>query len=378
MLRKIIIGLLGVAIIVAAVLVARKLSSSRDAVRPVQRTERAKVVTREVINGTSTIKIVTSGQLVAKHRVDLFAEARGVLQPSSKNFKPGVYYKKGEVIFDIENAQEVASLRAQKSSLFNQIVALMPDLRLDYPESFEHWEAYIDNFDIEGPLVPLPEPVSAREKLFIAGRNIYTTYYNTVTLETSLRDFRIVAPFNGVVTEALVQSGTMVSPGQQIGTILDPSVYELEAPVNVEYLDLLRIGKPVELSNIAHSARYSGKVVRVDGNVDRASQTITAFVEVSGEGLKEGMYLEASIDGREEPGTYELPRNLLINQSQVFAVEDSTLYLKTVEPVFFRENEVVVKGLDNGTRILAQPVPGAYAGMPVEVVSTNPNVSTAE
>ena len=372
MIRKILLGVIGVVIIAGAVYFARQMVASKQGFRPQQQKAITSVLVQEVRNGSSEIRIVTSGQLVAKRRVELYSEARGVLQPTSRDFRPGVKYSEGELIFEIENAQELASLQAQKSSLFNQIVALLPDLRLDYPESFEPWNEYVQNFSFEGAVKPLPEPVSEREKLFLAGRNIYTTYFNTVTMETSLKDFRIYSPFNGVVTEALVQSGTMVSPGQKLGAMIDQSVYELEAAVNVKYLDLLRVGKPVELSNITHSATFTGKVVRVDGRVDRSTQTITVYIEVRSLKLKEGMYLEAQIAGQEEENTFELSRKLLVNETQVFTVQDTVLRLKNVEPVYFKENSVVVRGLEDGTRLLAQPVPGAYPGMLVQVVNSEP------
>ena len=364
--------------ILGAVMLARKLRESKQPFIPQRTAETTAVTTIRVENGTSGINIVSSGQLLAKRRNDIYAEARGVLLASGKEFRPGVYYQKGELIFRIEDEQEQASLLAQKSNLFNQIVALLPDLRLDYPESFGHWDAYVKAFDVKEPLAELPEPISERERLFLAGRNIYNSYYSTVTLEKSLKDFRILAPISGIITEAMVQAGTMVSPGQQLGSMLDPSVYELEVPVNVQYLELLKVGEPVELSNITHSARFQGKVARINGRVDRETQTITVYVEVSSKDLKEGMYLEASIEGRQEQNTFEVSRKLLVNDSEVFVVKDTTLHLMPVNPVHYKENTVIVRGLEDGTAILAQPVPGAYPGMPVRVISESNSTSSTE
>ena len=98
---------------------------------------------------------------------------------------------------------------------------------------------------------------------------------------------------------------------------------------------------------------------------------IPVFIQVRGEGLNEGMYLEAMIEAREETSTFELDRKLLIGEDQVFVVEDSTLQLMTIEPVYYSDRTVVVRGLEDGTRILSNPVPGAHAGMPIQVLSTN-------
>jgi hypothetical protein len=43
-----------------------------------------------------------------------------------------------------------------------------------------------------------------------------------------------------------------------------------------------------------------------------------------------------------------------------------------VNPVYFSDKTVVVKGIPNGSLILNKPVPGAYAGMLVKIYSDKP------
>jgi hypothetical protein len=136
----------------------------------------------------------------------------------------------------------------------------------------------------------------------------------------------------------------------------------------VAYLDLLKVGESVTLRNIERTREYTGKVVRINGSVDQSSQTITAFIQVSSPELKAGMYLEAELDARQAEDTYELSRKLLLDGDQVFVVRDTVLATQSVEPVYFKERTVVVRGLEDGTELLAQTLPGAYPGMSVQVV----------
>jgi len=57
----------------------------------------------------------------------------------------------------------------------------------------------------------------------------------------------------------------------------------------------------------------------------------------------------------------------------VYVVKDSILDLVTVNPVYFNENTVVIKGLTDGTQLLSKTVPGAYAGMAVKVYEESGN-----
>ncbi|MEM0991809.1 MAG: HlyD family efflux transporter periplasmic adaptor subunit [Bacteroidota bacterium] len=375
MLRKIILAVLGLALIGGAVLIANKLAAGKERIRPVQKKNVAAVFTETVRNSSTPISITTNGNLMAKKRVELYAEVQGVFEGSARNYKPGVRYSAGQTLLRINSDEHQANLRAQKSNLYNQLIVLLPDLRFDYADVFPKWQNYINDFDMDKKVQPLPEFDSEQEKLYILGKGIQTAYFNVKNLEERLLKYRIAAPFSGILTEALVDRGTLVRAGQKLGEFIDPSVYELEVAINNSYADLMKVGKKVQLQNVEKSKSWTGEVVRVNSKVDPTSQTIATFIQVSGAGLREGMYLEAAVKAKEEENTFEIDRKLLVNNEKVYVVRDSTLQLRTIEPVYFKEGSVVVRGLQDGTKILAKTVPGAYEGMLVKEIEAEQNRS---
>lgn len=368
MLRKIILAVLGIVMIVGAVMVARNTLANKKkrAPKPARKIVTG-VYVNQVENGSTPITITTSGNLTAKNRLELYAEVQGIFNRSSRSFKAGTWFKKGETLLELDKKEEIIALKAQKSSFYNQLVLLIPDLKLDYPDAVGKWEVFVREYDVDHPLAELPQTESEQEKLFLSGRNIYTAYYNVQNLEVQLTNYTIKAPFSGVLTEALADPGTLVRPGQKLGEFINPGVYELEVAINTAYGDLLGVGKTVVLHNIERTKSWRGKVVRVNSLVDPTSQTIPTFIQLSGEGLKEGMYLEADVTAKEEENTYELNRKLLVENDKLFIVRDSVLDLIQIEPIFFKDDAVVVKGLPNGTDLVAKAIPGAYVGMPVKI-----------
>ena len=161
--------------------------------------------------------------------------------------------------------------------------------------------------------------------------------------------------------------GTLVRPGQKLGEFIDPSVYELEVAVAKKFSDLLKIGEDVALQDLDGNQTYTGKVSRINARVDRASQTIQVFIRIEDPEIREGMYLEAKLDARDEENAIEIPRELLIDRSKVYIVKDSTLVLEEIDPVYFSSNKVVIKGLEDGEKMVSAPVPGAYPGMKVQI-----------
>ena len=365
--RKIILSILGLLLIVIGVFLAGKIIDSKKSFRPRAEKVVKTVFTEVVENTTVPIVVPANGNLTAKRRVELYAEVQGVFRGGNKLFKAGTRYRSSETIIRIDASEYAASVQSAKSNLYNQLTSIMPDLRLDYPEIFPKWETYLNGFDMAKATPKLPEMTTEKEKFFISGRGILTSFYNVKNLEQRLSKYRISAPFDGVVTEALVTEGTLVRSGQKLGEFINTDSYELEVAVSKTFSDLLKVGEKVELTNLNKTKTYTGKVARINSRVDQASQTIKAFIEVNDSSLREGMYLEANLDAKEEPDAIEIDRSLLLENNQIFVVRDSILDLIDVRPVYFSDKRVVLKEVPDGTVIMAKPLLGAYTGMAVKV-----------
>jgi len=365
--RKYLLILLGVIILIIATIAAYRIANKPKPVLPGPEKTAQTVFVDTVYNTTVPIIIPATGTLVAKDRLELYAEVQGLFQHSAREFKPGESYKKGQVLIQMDAAEFYATVQSARSELYNLIASLMPDLRLDYPDSYNKWQAYLNRFDIDKNIRQLPEIREEQERFFITGRQVYTNFYNIKNLEERLQKFTILAPFNGVLTEALVTKGTLIRSGQKLGEFINPSVYEMEVSVSRNYVGFLKEGEKVTLHNTSKSQSYKGVISRINARVDQATQTVKVFIEVEEPALKEGLYLEAEIFATSEESAYEIPRRLLVNENQVYVVKDSLLDLLDVQTVYATERNVAVKGIPEGTIILSSAVPGAYAGQIVKI-----------
>ncbi|WP_296311998.1 efflux RND transporter periplasmic adaptor subunit [Winogradskyella sp. UBA3174] len=364
--RKIILSILGILLIVGAYLGSKYIADTKKEKRPTPAKVVKTVFTDTVKNTTIQIVIPANGSLVSKRRVELYAEVQGVFKATSKLFKPGQEYRKGEHLIRIDASEYYASVQSSKSNLYNSIAAIMPDLRLDFPEIFQKWQSYLIDFDLNKTTPKLPEMSSEKENYFITGRGIISNYYNVKNLEQRLAKYTISAPFSGILTEALVTQGSLIRNGQKLGEYIDPTVYEMEVALSKTYASLLKVGESVVLKNLDNTETYSGTVSRVNGSIDATTQTISAYIEVKNKTLKEGMYLEANLNAKEEPNAIEVNRSLVLDGNQIFIVRDSILDIIDVKPVYFSDTKVVLKNVPNGTVIVSKPIPGAYAGMLVK------------
>lgn len=359
--------LISIVLLAIAVFLMLKIKGLGDKERPKPKPVVKTVFVDTVRNTTIPIVIEANGNLEAKRRLEIYTEVQGILKSGSKLFKPGQAYRKGETLLRLDAQEFQASLQAQKSAFINQITAILPDLRLDFPEVFPKWERYVNAIDVNSNLPEFPEMQTDQERYFITGRNLLSTYYTIKNLEQRLAKYRVTAPFTGILTEATVSEGTLVRSGQKLGEFIGTGSYELPVAVNKSYANLLKVGKSVTVTNLDNSKEYEGRIVRINGNIDQATQTVIAFIAVNDSDLREGMYLEAQLNARSEENAIEINRNLLQTNNQVFVVKDTILDLIDVNPVYFSETKAVVKDITNNTLLVSKTVPGAYAGMRVQI-----------
>ena len=372
--RKLILAILGVLFISGAIYGAKMIINSKSKTRKAPSKVIKTVFVDTVKNTSIPIIIPANGNLVAKRRVEIYSEVQGIFKPNSKLFKPGEKYQKNEAFISINDTEYYANVQLAKSNLYNSIAAVLADLRLDFPEVFLKWEAYLKSYDLNKPTPKLPKMVSEKENYFITGRSIVSNYYTVKNLEQRLSKYTISAPFKGILTEALVTEGTLIRSNQKLGEFIDPSVYEMEVSLSKTFASLLDVGETVELNNLEHTKKYSGIVSRVNGSINSATQTIAVYIEIKNSSLKEGMYLEANLNAKKEKNAIEVNRGLLLDENKIFIVRDSVLDMIDVRPVYFSDTKVVLKDIPDGTIILSSPFPGAYVGMivkPLQVQKKN-------
>ncbi|MEZ4828430.1 MAG: efflux RND transporter periplasmic adaptor subunit [Bacteroidia bacterium] len=366
-LRKTLISIgIAVAFLILAGGIAGKISSSKMPAPRVESGPQAKSVKGRMVSNSSSGSVVEiTGRLAARDKIDVYSEVGGILKPESSRFKEGNYFQKGSPLIVIDDQEQRLTLLAQKSSLMNQITLMLPDMKTDFPESFPKWEKYLASFDPAQPLKPFPAAGSDQEKYYLTARNLFNLYYTIQSLETRLGKYVIPAPFNGKVSESLITEGTLVRVGQKLGAFFNPASYELEAAVNLEDLEFLRIGDQVELYSNDIEGKWKGVVRRISDVIDPTTQSATVFIAASGKELKEGMYLSAKVSGRQVDKVVELSRNLIDDNNRIFVIANGELKQLPVTPVKYSSETVLVRGIPDGTQILDETIIGAYEGMKV-------------
>lgn len=316
-----------------------------------------------------TNSISIDGRLSAYERVDLFAEASGVLKSTSKTLKEGTYVEKGELLFDIDGEDAALSLLAQRSALMTSITQIMPDLKFDYPSAFDKWKLYLDQFDVTKPLIDLPQVSTDQEKYYVAGKNIYNQFYSIKSAENRLKDYQVYAPFSGVITSANIYPGQVVNLGVNLGSVMNTGRFEMKAPVNLSDLKYIKTGQKVKLYSEQLGKTWDGRVSRISRVIDDVTQNLPVYISVWGSGLRDGMYLKGELSANQMNNVIPLDKSIVVDQNKIFIVNDSIVRAKEVEIVKQDEMTIYARGIEPTDKVISGTINGIFSGQKVNVNS---------
>ncbi len=366
--RKYLSIILGIIVLILGIVFFKILNSEKESSKDIGIKSIVPTVDVKTVS-LSAIPYVfeATGTLEAKEKIELYSEVQGLLQKTKTPFKIGNSFQHGQVLIRINSGEHQAQLKSSRSDLVNQIAIMLPDMEIDYPNAFKKWETYLKNLDVTNRIPELPNYNSIEEKLFISGKSIYKTYYSIKNLEERLDKYYITAPFSGIVTEANVDIGTLIRSGQKIGEIIDNSIFELRLAVPASENNYIIKGKSVSLTNVDKSKTFTGIITRINGKVDQETQTIQVIVEIREDGLKDGQYLNAKLEGKLLDNAYAIKNSLILEGNKIYTVEDNVLKLQDIEPVNYKGNATIVRGLKNGTVIVNQTFADAFPGMIVKI-----------
>lgn len=319
--------------------------------------------------GTIEQTYTSTGKLEAVNRYEIFAQVDGQLLPSAIRFKEGGTYRKGEVILEVDQQEFKMSLLAQKSNFASLITGVLPDLKSDYPDSYPTWRAYVASIDVNKALPQIPETTSEQEKFYLSGKGLFSNYYNVRSAEEKLAKYTIRAPFNGVVTQANVQAGTAVRNGSNLGTLISTSAYDLEITAPLSLLNSIKIGSPAKLISSDIAGEWTGKVVRIGGAIDEKSQSVNVYIRTQGNQLKEGLYLNATLNQAPFEEAMSLPRKMVNDHNKTFIVQEGKLKEFEVKVLARSGESAIIEALPQGTVVMATVIKSAYDGMPVRIAN---------
>jgi multidrug efflux pump subunit AcrA (membrane-fusion protein) len=171
----------------------------------------------------------------------------------------------------------------------------------------------------------------------------------------------ITAPFDGVITEKLVEPGNMASPGTALLRVEDTRRFRLEVRVDESRVDRIRSGDRVPIALGAEPAIVEGAVDEVSRAVDADARAfLVKIILPDVHGLRSGQFGKARFHG-ETRRALTVPASAIIRRGQltsVFVIDGDRARVRLIS----LNGSEVTAGLSESELVILAPPPDLIDG----------------
>jgi RND family efflux transporter MFP subunit len=277
----------------------------------------------------------------------------------------GDHVRRGQVLAVIDDAQVRAAVdraTAAESAAQEEVTASTSDLTL----AESTLKRYQNLYDKKSVSPQEFDEMKARYQAALAHRDMtragqVQAKAALAQAHTSFSYTRILAPFDGVVTEKKVDSGTLASPGLPIFTIESLGHFRLELTINESDLRYVRLGEQLSVVvDALEEADLKGKVAQIVPAADPGSRSFLVKVELPAVAqLRSGLFGRAQFS-RGTRSSLLVPQTAVVERGQLQGVyvldQNKIAGLRYVTVGKSNGSAVeVLAGLEEGERLVAKP-----------------------
>ena len=195
-----------------------------------------------------------------------------------------------------------------------------------------------------------------------------------------LRNSRLLAPFDGYLTETAAAIGKSLPVNGKVARLIDLGRLEAKFHLSNEEFGRL-VSTPDGLQNRAarviwrigaETFRFAAEISRVGAESDAASGGVQAYARIASgtahSSLRPGAFVEVYLRDRLYRQVARLPESALHDDERVYVVVDGRLQTRLVELVARIGNDVLVHGeLAHGETVATTRFPGIGPGVKVDI-----------
>lgn len=229
------------------------------------------------------------GTVSAVRGVDLAVEAGGVVR--EVNFTSNDAIEEGALLVQIDDQIEQSNLIAARANLTlaEQTLARAQQLRT--------------------------RGVSAESSLEEAEANSQAAQSEIASLNATLSQKALEAPFSGTIGIPQVEAGQYVTTGTVVATLQDLSRMRVDFSVPEQQRSQLEIGQTIRVGTENGTFDYNGTIVGIEPRINPATRLVSIRAEVDNaeEALNPGQFARVRVELPEEPDVIALPQTAIIS-----------------------------------------------------------------
>lgn len=320
--------------------------------------------------GDYDLTINYPARVVSQDMIALSVEVTGKIERGAIPLKEGQTFRKGDLLFAINNDDVTAKLISAKSKYITMISQVLPDINIDFKSEYPKWEKFFNDISLEGKLPKMPTLNSSKEKVYIASKGILSTYYDIVSQEILATKHKIYAPFNGVFTTITKEVGAIAAANSQVGTISATDNLDIVASVMQTEANRIRIGDKTTITSRSGET-FTGKVTRISSYVDSKTKMVDVYTNLHepSRTIIEGEMVKVNIPIGVVKNVIQIPVEAVSSNEMVYGVDsENKIYFIPVKVEYEYGEWAYISGIAPGTRVVQESLITPIKGMEVNVI----------
>lgn len=307
-----------------------------------------------------------SGEVTAKQTANISTRMMGYV--TKIYVKPGDKVASGQLLVSI-SSDDILAKRAQIQAMITEAEAAAKNAQRDY-ERYKTLrnqnsvsEKELENVDLQN--------TSMNARVQMARQQM-----NEVNAMLSYTNIR--APFTGVVTQKMVDEGSMANPGMPILTIEQNGELQVTASIPENYIQYVKVGDVAKMELKSLGITIDGKISELSPSAFRTGGQYSMKLAIETkdkENIRPGMYVNILIPnktGENITSKIMLDKNSIVYRDQltgVYVIDDqSQANLRWIRLGKTIGNQVeVLSGLNQNDKIVSKAEGKLYNGVKVSV-----------
>ncbi|WP_121628460.1 efflux RND transporter periplasmic adaptor subunit [Poseidonibacter antarcticus] len=330
-----------------------------------------KVEVKKLVKQDFLISLDSFGTAQPSVQTTLTSQVSGKVIYVNDKFKNGAYFKKGDLLVQIEDLDYISDEKIAQAQLVLAKQALLEE-QAKSKQAKEDWE----KFNIKGKpnslVLRVPQLQSAKANLMAAQAQLEKAKLNS-------KRTKILAPYDGRVIEKNVSIAQVLASNTQIGTIFSSDVIEVRLPIKNKDLNLIDIDNKANIvfnSEITNTS-FKGKIARSESSIDTNTKQLYLIAEIkeNSKKIKIGEYLKAKIQAKKLKDVMVIPNDSVYQSSYVYLEKDGVLQRNQIEILWQDDNNTLVKsGLKQNDNLVLTTLGVVSSGTKVDVLDENGSI----
>lgn len=380
--KQILVTALGLlSIIATAMYIMKSIPEETTLALEAQSRQYIKVTTVDIAAGQHRSTIEGYGQVIPEETLTLTSQVSGVILSKAKKFQLGEQISKGDLLFHIDDSSYQVLLANAEKELANAQLSFFQEQR-KHQRAKKEWKT--------SGIEEAPSPLALREPQFKAAKARLNAAQQAVEdAKQQLNNTNIHAPFDAIVSQSNVTTGSVVASGTSLGQIKSIETAEVHLQLTERDWqqlpsDLSALSVTIQsASNSDSGQQWAARASHLSLLVEQSTRMRNLILKIDSplqqpEPLLIGSFVKVVIQGKSYSDSFVVSSSSITADGNIWYVKEGQLHRHKTQSLFQDIDAIGFKqgNLNQHITLVVKPLSSYVEGM--QVLSDSPQTDDTD